>query len=96
MGVIVIGLGTPQSARENFGYTWKHWRQGWEHLGTPVTSLEAPATCLGVPATSLEVQETSLEVPATSLGAPRITVEWSGKNNIFFRNTAGAPENHSY
>jgi hypothetical protein len=30
------------------------------------------------------------------LGAPRITVEHSGKNNIFFGNAAGAPGTHSY
>ena len=58
-------------------------------LGAPVTSLEAPATSLGAPATSLGV-------PATSLGAPQITVEQSGKNNIYFLNAAGAPGNHSY
>ena len=39
MGVIVIGLGTPRSARENFGCTW-------EHLGAPTTSLGAPG-CAG-------------------------------------------------
>jgi len=32
---------------------------------------------------------TNLRVPATSLRAPRITVEQSGKNNIFFGNAAG-------
>jgi hypothetical protein len=32
---------------------------------------------------------TNLRVPATSLGSPRITVEQSGKNNIFFGITAG-------
>ena len=32
MGVIVIGLGTPRSAGENFWSTL-------EHLGAPVTSL---------------------------------------------------------
>ena len=49
MGVIVIGLGTPWSAGENFGCTWEHrqhvWerqRQAWEHLGAPATSLGAP------------------------------------------------------
>jgi len=34
MGVIMISLGTPRSAGENFGYTR-------EHLGAPVTSLGA-------------------------------------------------------
>ena len=37
-----------------------------------------------------------LGAPATFLGAPRITVEQSGKNNIFFGTAAGAPGNHSY
>jgi len=81
MGVIVIGLGTPRSAGENFGCTW-------QHLGAPTTSLGAPATSLGAPMTSLGAL-------ATSLGAPRITVEQSGKN-ISFGNTAGAPGNQSY
>jgi hypothetical protein len=87
--VIVISLRTPQSTRENFGCTW-------EHLGAPVTSLEVPAKSLGAPTTSLGTLMTSLGAPITSLGAPRITVEQSGKNNIFFGNTVGAPGNHSY
>jgi len=40
MGVIGISLGTPRSARGNFGCTW-------EHLGAPTTSLGAPR-CAGV------------------------------------------------
>jgi len=39
---------------------------------------------------------TNLGVPGTTLGAPQITVELSGKNNIIFGNTAGAPGNHCY
>ena len=39
---------------------------------------------------------TKLGALVISLGAPRITVEQSGKNNIFFGNAAGAPGNHSY
>ena len=54
----------------------------WEHLGALATRLGAPTT--------------SLEAPVTSLGAARITVEQSGRNNIFLGNTAGAPGNHSY
>jgi len=88
MGVIVIGLGTSRSARENFGCTW-------EHLGAPATSLGVPATSLGVPVTRLSAPTTSLGAPATTLGAPQITVEQSGKT-IFFGNAAGAPGNHSY
>ena len=42
MGVLVIGLRTPCSARENFRCTW-------DHLGVPATSLGAPMTSLGVP-----------------------------------------------
>jgi len=37
-----------------------------------------------------------LGAPGTSLGAPRITVEQSEKNNIFFGNAAGVTGNHSY
>jgi len=81
MGVIVISLGTPQSTREHSGCTW-------EPLGAPATSLRAPATRLGAPATTLGA-------PVATLGAPQITVLQSGKN-IFFRNTAGGPGNHSY
>jgi len=80
MDVIVISLGTYQSAGENLGFTW-------DHLG-------APATRLGGPATSLNVPMTGLGAPATSLGAPRITVEQSGKN--IFGMAACAPGNHSY
>jgi len=39
---------------------------------------------------------TNLGARATCLGAPRITVEQSVKNNIFFGNAAGVPGNHSY
>jgi hypothetical protein len=81
MRVIVISLGTPRSARENFGCTREH--------------LEAPATSLGAPATSLGAPTTSLGALVASLGAPRITVEQSRKN-ISFGNAAGAPGNHSY
>jgi len=34
--------------------------------------------------------------PVTTLGAPRITVEQTQKNNIFFGNAVGVPGNHSY
>ena len=54
----------------------------WEHLGAPETRLGAPTTSLGA--------------PAASLGSPRITVEQSGRNNIFFGNAAGASGNYSY
>jgi len=47
MGMMVIGLGTPQNARVNYGYIW-------EHLGVPATSLGAPMTSLGVPGSTGE------------------------------------------
>ena len=47
MGVIVISLETPRSARENFGCTWKC-------LGVPGTGLRAPATSLGAPRIMVE------------------------------------------
>jgi hypothetical protein len=87
IGVIVISLGTPQSAGENFGYTR-------EQLGAPATSLGVLATSLEAPATRLGEPATSLEAPTTSLGAPRITVDQTGKN--IFVNAAGVLRNHSY
>jgi len=47
MGVIVIRLGTPRSAGENFVCTW-------EHLGALTTSLGAPATTPGAPRITVE------------------------------------------
>jgi len=47
MGVIVIGLGTRQSAGENCGCTW-------EHLGVPATTQGAQMTSLGAPASTSE------------------------------------------
>jgi len=89
MGVTVISLGTPRSTGENFSCTW-------DHLGLPATTLGSPMTSLGVPATCLGSPMTSLGALATSLGAPQITVEQSGKNDVFFGNAAGAPGNHRY
>ena len=54
----------------------------WQRQPQSWKHLAAPATNLGA--------------LATSLGAPRISVEQSRKNNIFFGNAAGAPGNHSY
>ena len=64
------------------GSTWERRRQDWE------CQLQAWE--------HLGVRTTNLGAPATTLGAPRITVEQYGRNNIFFGNTAGAPDNHSY
>ena len=69
-----------------------HSSQPSEYLGALVTSLGVPTTRLG----TLGEPATTLGAPVTSLGAPRITVEQSGKNNIFFGNAGGAPGNHSY
>jgi len=84
-----MSLGTPRSAGENFGWTW-------EPLGVRATSQGVPTTSLRAPMTTLAAPITNLRAPVTSLRAPRITVERSGKNNIFFANAAGAPGNHSY
>jgi hypothetical protein len=54
---------------------WEHRRQAWERRQQAWEHLGAPVTNLGA--------------LATTLGAPRITVEQSGKNNIFFGNAAG-------
>jgi hypothetical protein len=52
MGVIVISLGTPRSARENYEYTWEQLEAPATSLGAPATPVEAPATSLGAPVTS--------------------------------------------
>ena len=103
LGVIETGLRTSQSARESFRCTMEHLgapatRPGVPatSLGAPATSLRAPAASLGAPATSLGAPTTGLGAQAPSLGAPRITVNQSGKNNIFLGNAACAPGNHSY
>jgi hypothetical protein len=103
MRAIVKGLGSPRSAGENFGCTWKHLGAPATRLEAPATSLRAPVTSLGAlvttlgaPATTLGVPEPSLGVPVTRLGAPQITVNQSGNNNIFFANADCAPGNHSY
>jgi hypothetical protein len=96
MGVIVVSLGTPQSARVNFGCTWKHLGAPATSLGVPTTSLGATTCSLGAPVTSLGMLKTSLGAPATCMGAPQNIVEQSGKNNIFFGNAAGVPGYHSY
>ena len=60
----------------------ENWWYTWEHLGVLTTSLGARTTSLGA--------------MVTSLGAPRITVEQSGRNIIFFGITTIASGNHSY
>jgi len=45
--------------------------------------------------TNLGELATTLGVPATSLGEPRITVEQSGKKNIFFGKAAEVPKHYS-
>jgi len=89
MGVIVMSLRTPRSARENIACTW-------QHQGAATTSLTVPTTSLRVPTTSLRAATTTLGVPTASLGTPLITVWLSGNNNILFGNIAGVPGNHSY
>jgi hypothetical protein len=71
IGVIVIDLRTPQSARENVLSTWNQ-------LGAPATSLGVPTTSLGGPTTSLRALMTALGAPTTSLGAPGSTSDTLG------------------
>ena len=58
--------------------------------------LAAPATSLGARAMNPGSWATHLAAWARSLGAPGMAIELSGKSNIFFVNTAGAPGNCSY
>jgi len=70
------------SADDKPGSTWESRRHDWE--------------CRRQAWEHLGAQMTSLGAPVKNLGAPGITVEQSGRNNIFFGNTAAAPGNHSY
>jgi len=107
MGVIVISLGTPRSARENFGCTWKC-------LGVPVTSLGAPVTSLGAPRITVEQSGKNIffgnatGVPGMlqvrldccrcawiAAGAPGMLQVCLGCCRCAW-NAAGAPGNHSY
>jgi len=81
-GIGVISLRTSRSTGGNL-------RCIWEHMGALARSLGAPMSSLGG-------AMTSLGAPATSLATPRITVEQSGKNNVFCWNAAGEPGYHSY
>jgi len=57
----------------------------WERLGALATRLGAPTTSLGAPGSADEKP-----------GSTSNHCRQSGRNNIFFGNTAGAPGNHSY
>jgi len=74
----------------------KTWTTGG--LPGPVgnTRLGALTTSLGQPTTSIGVATTRLGALATCLGAPRITVEQSVQNILFFGKAAGGPGYHSY
>ena len=59
------------------------------------TSLRARAN-FGCTGNRLGATATRVGVPGTSLGAPQITVQQSGKNDIFFGNAAGGLANYTY
>jgi hypothetical protein len=59
MGVILIGFGTPRSARENFGCNW-------EHLETPATSLRAPTTSLRAPGSASNQSGSADDTPGST------------------------------
>ena len=64
---------------------WSNPRVDW----TDAVAFSCPWEYLGPPVTNLVA-------PTTILGAHRITVVQSGKNIVFFGNTAGVAGNHSY
>jgi len=78
-------VGIPASLQSNWNLRW--WLQ--EYHESDCDRFWSTWKHLGAPATSLEAL-------ATSLGVPWITAEQSGKNNIFFGNTPGAPGHHGY
>ena len=59
MGVIVIDLGTPWSAGENYGCTW-------EHLGAPATGLGAPTTSLRAPGSAGDKSGSTYDKPGST------------------------------
>jgi len=61
-----------------------------------IRSGSKPGPQPGYPEPLLTLLVTCLGVTVTCRRAPRITVEQSGKNNIFFGNAAGVPGNYSY
>jgi len=70
MGVIVIGLGTPRSAGENFGCTWEHRGHAWERQGQSWEHLGAPTTCLGAPRITVEQSRKNNIFFGNAAGAP--------------------------
>jgi hypothetical protein len=76
--VIVMGLGTPRSAGENFECTWKHLRAPAASLGAPTTNQRAPGSAHDMPGSTwerrrqvwehLESQWSSLGKSTSSLG----------------------------
>jgi len=92
MGVTVIRLRTTQSAEENFGCAWEHLGAAGISLGAPKTSLEAPTTSLGAPMTSLGTSRSASDKPGST--SNHCKAVW--KNDIFFRNVAGASGNYCY
>jgi hypothetical protein len=68
------------------------WRAFWPAFTVTGSAGDTPGSAWE----RLGALPTNLGVLAICLGAPRITVEQSGKNNIFFGNAAGSPGNHSY
>jgi hypothetical protein len=66
------------------------------HLGVPMKSQAAPTTIRGAQTTSQGALTSNQGAPVASPGAPQITFNQSGQNNIFLRNAAGAPGNHSH
>jgi len=70
MGVIVISLGTPWSAGENFGCTWEHLGVLVTSLGVPTRSLGALATCLGASRITVEQSGQNKIFFGNAAGAP--------------------------
>jgi len=66
IGVIVISLRTPRSAREHFGSTWERPRQVWERRRHVWEHLKSQYSSLGKTPSSLGTLLVRLEIIATT------------------------------
>jgi len=75
MGVIVMSVGPPRSAGENFGCTWEHRRHAWVCRGQVWVGWRQASECRQHVWEHLEPQRSSLGKTTSSLGTPLLRLE---------------------
>ena len=70
LGVIVMRLGTPRCARENFECTWQNLCVPATSLGALMTSLETPVRSLGATRTTVQQGGKNIIFFGNTAGAP--------------------------